>query len=131
MPKLSDLVGEHVLSGVDNFARAILHTYRGNKDCNAVVFVLDGVTYQVAEDEEDGYRSHADMQILGTLPKNTFPGRDVICTMEEPTGCITNCDILRVTDKHTGKVILRVGTDNTDYYYPYYVSEYNPTAMAD
>ena len=39
-------------------------------------------------------------------------------------------DILELVDVKTEKVVLRVGTANCNDYYPYFVAEFDPTAMA-
>jgi hypothetical protein len=38
-------------------------------------------------------------------------------------------DILDLIDVVTGKVVLSVGTGNTDDYYPYWVAEFTPENM--
>ena len=51
MPQsLYDLEGEHLLSGVEVLSSEG-YGY-------GVVFTLDGVSYEVLEDPDDGYRSH-------------------------------------------------------------------------
>jgi len=119
--------GEHLLTGAETH---VIGTSEG-EDVNAISFILDGITYTVEEDAEDGYRSSA-----GTIKendyvvKNIFPACrvDVIHKEVSENG---NCEIIELRDTTTKKVVLEVGTDNSDDYYPSYVSSFMPEAMAE
>jgi hypothetical protein len=98
------------------------------EDCQVINFVLDGVTYTAIEDPNDGYRST--MREIATSDKsvsNTFTGQEVLAKMRENDKY--EHDILDLIDVVTGKVVLSVGTGNTDDYYPYWVAEFTPENM--
>ena len=116
--ELDSLVGQHKLSGVDS----------GNlpNGANTFFFTLDGKTYVATEDESDGYRSSMDsLEISDKILTNTFPPQKV-------TGRMTGSgnDVLEFIDNENGKTVLRVGTDNSDDYYPSFVSDFNPENMS-
>lgn len=128
--KLSDLVGLHVLSGcAGGLLRADLDAER-YEDAETFTFVLDGVTYQAIQDPSDGYRSSMrDIRIIEAEVGNRFEGVRVFGHMsEEGHGSAHN--VLNLRDVSTGKIVLSVGTANTDDYYPYFVAEFTPENMA-
>lgn len=111
---LESLVGKHTFSGVD-YAE------------HGVIFCLDGVTYLAEEDEDDGYRScMKELSVYSGKCRNTFPPQDVFCEYSEDEGM----DVLAIKDFKTSKTILKIGTDYTESYYPYFVSEYKPENMS-
>jgi hypothetical protein len=126
--ELKDLVGLHKLSGVDNLSESIKGTWGdGFEDCQVLRFVLDGVTYSVIEDPEDGYRSSMrDIKISEEPIKNTFEPQEVLCKY---IGDDHGDDIIEITDVKSGKVILRAGTDDADDYYPMFLAEWTPENM--
>jgi hypothetical protein len=92
--------------------------------------VLDGVIYIASEDPSDGYRSCLDRVIVSPSAEmtNTFPPIRVLARKKEPGSC--SDDTLELVDLVTGKVVMEVGTDNTDDYYPSFVSNFSPENMA-
>lgn len=120
--KLKDLVGNKKLDAVDFTS---IKGFYGN--CNIIKFRLDGIVYCAKEDEEDGYRSS--MQYLDVLDsdnvKNIFPAIDVICAYDDRYGS----DLLNIYDAETRELVLEVGTDNADEYYPFFVARFCPEAM--
>jgi len=128
--QLDDLVGEHVLSGVDFMKRKENTWGEHFEDCEVVNFVLDGVTYTAIQDPSDGYRSSMkEIMVSDTQISNSFPEQRVIATMR-PNSQYYDNEILDLTDAVTGKVVLSVGTENTDDYYPYWVADFDPKNMA-
>lgn len=114
---LKTLVGEHLLKGVDT-------GFVG--EANTISFTLGDKTYIALEDENDGYRSSMkSLQVTKEKLKNTFRGQRVVGSL---TG--DNDDLLQFIDCKTGKIVLRVGTDNSDDYYPCFVSKFTPENMA-
>lgn len=115
------LLGEHRLSGVDLGTEQI-----GGEDANTISFTVDNKTYTAKEDPNDGYRSS-----LGTFTvsnekcKNNFKSQRVIGTLTGAENAV-----LSFVDAKTGKIVLRVGTDHADDYYPSFVSEFTPENMA-
>jgi len=130
MTELNDLVGLHVLTAVDMDTNSLPESMRGEvwDGANVINFELDGVTYAVIEDPEDGYRSS--MQEIITVAysiSNRFEPCKVECKMRENGGDV----VLDMYDVVTGNVVLSVGTwSDEDYYYPYFVAEFTPENMA-
>jgi hypothetical protein len=118
--ELKDLVGSHILTGVDMDSKDY-------GDSQVLRFTLDGKTYAAVEDPEDGYRSCMGelVEITGPLP-NPFNGQKVVGTMRDDT----SDDVLDLIDIKTGKIVVSVGTSNTDDYYPCFTAEFNPENMA-
>lgn len=131
--KLASLVGEHLLSGVDSDTIHVKqYTWRDDMTpCAVLRFVLDGKTYEAVEDPDDGYRNAMEgLYATDTPVKNMFAPVKVIGrhrTKGEHRGVD---DVLELIDAANGKVILEVGTDNTDDYYPSFVASWHPGEMA-
>ena len=120
---LPDLVGEHILSRV-SIMHDTLWRYVNDDNkirCTAVKFVLDGINYMAVEDMIDNdhtYMGHV-MQ-MGKL-SNITRGQPVIAKMRD-----NGSETLDIINKHTGKVILSIGTDYIGNSYPYFVVEFIP-----
>lgn len=83
--------------------------------------ILDGKTYKAIEDPDDGYRSYLkDIEITEEKISNNFPPQKVIGKMKDDEEWETN-NTIQFIDVVTGKVVLEIGTDNADDYYPYCV----------
>ena len=97
---------------------------------NVLLFTLDGITYKLAEDPDDGYRSYCEeLEIADCKPKYTFQGIQVVCSMMEDSDYEkNNCIVLQ--DIQNGKTILEAGTANYDDWYPYCLFNYMPQNMA-
>jgi hypothetical protein len=128
---LDTLVGEHTLDAVDTFSESIKQYGSRFEDCSIIRFRLDGKVYTATEDPDDGYRSS-----LGTLfvsadepMTNVFPEIRVTARKKANDGSYVN-DTLELIDIVTGKVVVEVGTDNTDDYYPWFVGAFFPENMA-
>jgi hypothetical protein len=130
--ELSDLVGKHVLTGCDMSNLKVKETWGdGYEDCSVINFVLDGKTYQAIEDPSDGYRSSmSEIKESDETVKNTFQGHEVLAQMRGKGQWGSECDILDLVDVVTGKVVLSVGTDNTDDYYPSFEAVFTPENLA-
>ena len=135
--QLKDLVGVHILTGVDfePYGRTFQSSYDGFYPESIVNFTIDGITYTAVEDKEDGYRSSMKEIFASDLKlKNTFHPVMVQCAMSlEPEACSSNGEydqILQITDMETGKIILEVGTNHTDDYYPCFIASFSPQNMA-
>jgi hypothetical protein len=118
--ELKELIGLHTLSGID-----IEQTTKRGEQAEIVRFILDGITYQVEENPDDGYRSNHEGPFISEEPvKNIFPGIQVFCLHDtsEPYG---SCDILGFYNMK-GEIFLCVGTENIDDYYPSYQGYYSP-----
>lgn len=134
MTELADLVGEHILDGVDFYTEKAANKWED--DANACRFRLDGTIYCAVEDPSDGYRSSMReiFVVKGDVDmENTFPPVKVVGRYKDRKGSSYSsreCDILELVDVVTGEVVLEVGTDRTDDYYPSFVTFFNPRAMS-
>lgn len=117
---LEDLVGPHMLSGVDETREKV--DSDDYDDSDVLTFILDDITFSVIEDPEDGYRSSMRELVIGEYKcKNTFKPIPVVCKMNDNE----DKEVLEVYwEDH---LILEVGTDHTDSWYPYFVGHWDPT----
>ena len=131
---MENLVGKHLLSGVDMFNREVKQRWGNSfEDCQCINFVLDGIPYTAIEDPSDGYRSSLDKIIKSNEEiTNTFsPVEVVIHIQTERDGYWGGeCKILTFIDTKNGKTVLCVGTDNSDDYYPSFVSDWMPENLS-
>lgn len=131
MVALTDLVGVYKLTGVSFSLKARPEASYAHSPANVCAFVLDGKTYSAIEDENDGYRSALGELLEDGECTNMFPVPCyVICRHMERDEHNMLCDTLVMTDIFTGQVVLEVGTDNSDDYYPSFVNSFHPEAMA-
>lgn len=128
--ELRELVGRHVLTGVETGITKV-HRWRDNyEDCFHVKFTLDGITYLAVEDPDDGYRSYMEDLVVVEEPcKIRLPDIEVVCHMMEDYEYERN-DVLVFVDALNGKTILELGTANWSDYYPYCVMDYTPENMS-
>ena len=127
---LDSLVGGHMLDAVDMFTESVKKTYGDYyEDCELIRFRLNGTIYTAMEDPSDGYRSCMESLIVSpdAEMKNVFQPVQVV-GRKKPNGYGTN-DTLELIDVVTGKVVLEVGTDNSDDYYPSFVAAFFPANM--
>jgi hypothetical protein len=124
--ELTELVGLHVLTGVD-FGDQTIERYGSLENSQVMNFVLDGVTYSAVEDPDDGYRSMMGSLLVSDVPvKNTFAGVTVMGIMRGPEQHGDGNDILDLYDVANAKPVLSVGTDYSDGYYPSFVAVFSP-----
>ena len=126
--ELKNLIGEHLLSGVDTYSKkiAVESYYNFGEDCNCISFVLDSVTYTAIENPSDGYRSSMKkLEIDNVVVKNTFPPIKVVGRMKPNDDYGVN-DVLEFINLENGKTVLEVGTSNVEDYYPYFVANFYP-----
>lgn len=127
--ELQDLVGEHVLTGVD-FGTGPRDAY-DYEDPNTMTFVLDGVAYRITEDPSDGYRSSMrEIAVVENSVSNTFAPVKVVARYREKGEYHPHDEVLELIDAANGKVILEAGTSNTDDYYPWFTANFWPEKMA-
>ena len=120
---LESMIGHHKLSGVDFGKVEFMNAFDRMEDANAISFVLDEKTYTAVEDPDDGYRSSMDrlFQTDAKL-KNTFKPIDVLAVNHE--------ELLNFFDINNGKLVLSIGTNYDDTYYPVFVAEFIPENMS-
>jgi hypothetical protein len=127
--KLDDLVGRHTLSGVDFESETVYD--RNDLDSMVCHFVLDGIVYAAIEDPSDGYRSAMqDLIISKKKAKNKFKPIKVFAHMAHGKYSQDDKYILELYDEKTGKLVMEVGTDSSDAYYPSFVANFSPENMA-
>jgi hypothetical protein len=128
--ELKDLVGRHTLDAVDFETQKIPGWGGGFEDCNCIRFRVDGVVYIALEDPVDGYRSSMrELMIVDCKMTNVFPEVKVLARHRTINEYHDIDNVLELIDERTGKVIVEVGTANTDDYYPYFVAKFHPEAM--
>lgn len=121
--ELESLVGAHLLTGVDRSSLRVREWTNRFAQANVINFTLDGSTYTAIEDPDDGYRScMAGLVRHRTPTKNVFLPVKVVGRM--------NGSVLELVDVVTGKIVLEVGTNRDDSYYPSFVARFSPENMA-
>lgn len=123
---IQSLTGKHRLSGVDIETECLKPgKYLDAENCSVIRFRLDGKTYMAIEDPDDGYRSSMrNLIVTNDKIKNSFKPVEVFGMMKQ--GGYYKSDIIQFYDTVTAKLVLEVGTDNTDDYYPSFVGNFRP-----
>lgn len=99
-----------------------------DKLAGIIRFTLGRHTYQATEDPQDGWRSSMDSIVLWGEPcKRTFPGIKVEARMRQPEYSHHVLELTLVGN--SGRVILSVGTDNTDDYYPSWTAYFDESIL--
>lgn len=129
--KLEDLCGVHELSGVDFGTKPRGESYY-DSDPNTMTFVFDGLTYVASENPSDGYRSMLeDIEQTDVPVTNKFSPCKVVCFMRTAARVGEyGCDEILMVDATNGNIVLRLGTSNSDDYYPSYTAEFTPENMS-
>eukprot|EP00919_Chromeraceae_sp_WS-2016_P042264 GHVR01100535.1.p2 GENE.GHVR01100535.1~~GHVR01100535.1.p2 ORF type:complete len:133 (+),score=24.70 GHVR01100535.1:39-437(+) len=120
--ELKDLIGKHVLTGID-FGKVDIGSHR---DANTVDLLLDDKKISIIEDPEDGYRSSMNevmMNRKGFIVKNKFKPIELVGFFREP---ISDHDIVDFIDSMSGRVVLSIGTENYYDYYPVFINTWTP-----
>lgn len=134
--ELKDLVGPHELTGVDLSNGQVKGWYGDDyEDATTLSFRLDGVTYTAIEDPDDGYRSSMrEIAVTDHALENTFPGVAVVGRYRDRRNAFGDdnepCDILELVSADTGEVVLEVGTENAEDYYPSFVACWTPENLS-
>lgn len=129
--ELKDLAGQiRLLSGVTNETISLECSWDDEQlyDGNSISFILDGVTYTAIEDNNDGYRSAMDSLLVNKYEcKNIFKPIPVFCVYRTKAyGGYNSADLLDIYEVENGNLILTLGTDNSDDYYPSFVTDWQP-----
>ena len=126
--ELKDLVGKYKLDAVD-FSEESIKTWGDVfEDCQICRFRLNGVTYLAVEDPNDGYRSSMKELSIDkdAEMRNIFSDIDVVARHRTKGECGDEDDILEIINSYSGEIILEVGTESVDDYYPGYVARFHP-----
>ncbi len=115
--QITDLCGKKILRGVD-IDIGTPH------DSNGISIYLDDTVYTAYEDPCDGYRSVCSELIILDESSWTKP------VFEESVMCHVHDDIMEIFCIENGKLLMRVGTNHSDSYYPSFVSEWYPQNMS-
>jgi hypothetical protein len=127
MLTLKSLIGRHQLT--IPAVPTVRHPY--DVEAGGIAWEMDGKVYFVFEDQLDGYRSSASPVLCSDGDLYSLAGvwgerkRAVECklVLSNDSGA---CEIIEFVDALTGHVWMRVGTDHTDDYYPWFVGEWRP-----
>ena len=126
---LKDLKGKHVLTAVSRDEIEFKDCCGDLETAQRFSFILDDITYTAIEDPQDGYRSCMDKIFISNIKlRNKFIGVKVVGRYLDKNDDQSS-NILELIDIENGEVILRVGTNNTSDYYPYFVNEWMPEKM--
>lgn len=131
------LEGTGLLDAVDFASTKLKEPWR-DEDASVCRFRLDGKVYAAVEDPSDGYRSCLGELIQlpdDTKMENVFPPTKVVIKTAEHRKSDWGdnrheADVLNFIDWHTGEIVLEVGTDHADDYYPSFVANFNPKYLA-
>lgn len=132
------LLGEHRLMGVAMVTRPVSDPEDSG---NGIAFNLDNIAYVCWEDSNDGYRSSMgalmqvpveDIRMLSQVAGQFGKGIPVLARMmpNDPGTWDGKNDVLEFVDTRNSEVILRVGTENTDDYYPSAIMNWLPERIA-
>jgi len=129
------LVGDRTLRAI----RTDVH-HPFDPHAHGVALDLDDVSVFIFEDPSDGYRSSCNqpMVIPGSLYQFAdridyinVPVRITRWTVSEYLGRNEQADGLEFRDRRNDLLILRVGTDHADDYYPSYTCQWHPENIAE
>lgn len=120
--------GKHFLSGVDSVEFNV--GWDGEDTVNGIILCIDGKNYGCFVNPDDGYRSYGSFFETEEAPKNTFSPQEVIVKnihedSQDDNGWPTIYDILVISNSEED-VILEVGTNHSDEYYPYGIFRWYP-----
>lgn len=122
-----------ILSGVDRETQKIYDNRHDDDDSQVIRFKLDNQIYMAVEDNNDGYRSAMGRIFISNNPKDEIkykiPDHEVITKMKDD-GSYQNNDTLQFIDVLSNEVVLEVGTDNWDDYYPLFMDNWTPENLA-
>lgn len=120
--------GEHMLSGV-----CLVDVECGWDDfTTAVMLTIDGINYLAFENPDDGYRSYGCFikDSKGRVQTNLFPPQKVVVrntyVREMDDSMYVNEYEMTEILNPDGELIVKVGTDLSDDYYPCAIFRYNP-----
>lgn len=127
---LESLCGEHYLSGVEMTKRMVHTDYGEDEERNVLLFTLDGTTYMMVENPDDGYRSYCDrIEIVPYKPVYSFQPVMVLCHTKDDCE-FEHYESIVMRDISNGKIVLDAGTYRCNFFYPICYFRYTPENMA-
>lgn len=116
--------GRHTISGIDEYSND-LDFYN---ESNIIVLCIDDINYGFYENPDNDYRSYGMIKELPNYKcKYTFPPQPVDLTIkEERNDGDLKTYILEFKDATNGKIVLEIGTEHLDDYYPCAISHWHP-----
>ncbi len=118
--------GKHELSGVCHYVNVSEDT-----DIEGYVLTIDGQNYCAIYDGYDGYRSYGRLHPTSKAQTNPFPKQvvsihtEIVKGRDRDTWYDTDYEYITIRNEQ-GEIILRVGTDFSDAYYPIGHLDYYP-----
>lgn len=133
-PSWDALCGKHMLSGIRTDVR---HPF--DPDANGIAIDLQSFTVFIFEDPSDGYRSTAAAPLIAACSLYEFGSPQYVHApveirkweRSEGDSFYGEVSGLQFVDTRSNKVILTVGTSNTDDYYPSFVCEWRPENLGE
>jgi hypothetical protein len=125
----SELYGEWILN---KYCTNVNHPFDTNANGVALEIARNGesITVFVFEDPNDGYRSSATPPLIAHCSMYEYAGTGEYIRVPVLISFLSyehgNAEGIEVHDRRNGKLILQLGTNNTDDYYPYFTAEWKP-----
>lgn len=122
---IPDLVGMWALSGIT--IGVMSDSPDGYYERNYIDFKLNGKVYRAVEDDNDGYRSMCE-KILVLPTKKTETSFEPVVVYGVPRNNIGyyENEIVDFYDIVTNKIILSIGTESVNDYYPTFIMDWIP-----
>lgn len=116
-----EIIGNRKSSGICHYSS------NEDNDDGGIVFILDGNTYYIGTDPNDGYRSYCKEMILDNSIKvdYKFTPQDVLVYINDNE----DGTFLEFSNFITDDLIVSIGTDYSEDYYPSAHFTYNPEAL--
>lgn len=121
--------GRGFLEGICDYTRQAKSRFHVMNEGNGYIFRLNGKNYAIWENPDDGYRSYCQMEETDLPCDNTFPPQEVFVVLYDCDGDYSKNKGILIYNIDDGSLILKLGTDNYDDYYPCARMEYHPENM--
>ena len=122
--------GKHEFSGIEPFQYQ--DKYGNIRD--GYYIIIDNVVYAFEIDHDDGWRSYGDIYIPEKISvysiNNRFLAQEVIITLHHREHTDGNKEFYTIVNAETGEVILEIGTDYSESFYPMAICHYYPENMS-
>lgn len=127
--------GTYALSGITEFSHE--DEWSGNT-IEGVLIILNDVVYEMCYDPDDGYRSFGRFvktsiptsEVRFKFPPQLVELRNIVNKVADEYGNETDYKGIEIFDAKNGKIVLEVGTDYLDHYYPCGNFSYKPENLS-